>query len=111
MEPEASSPAASAESAAPETTAKTFSPVSVDKVLKSKDGTRQVKIVGGDAFLYDTVAADNDNKPVFLSDNVKNVKFLPGKDGTPPGVLVTLTDGTVQTYDADGNLVQDKGQV
>lgn len=97
-------------SMAPETTAKTLPPVSVDKVLNSKDGTRQVKIVGGDAFLYDTVAADNDSKPVFLSDNVKNVQFVPGTTGAAPQVLVTLTDGTVQTYDSDGNLVQDKGQ-
>jgi len=93
-----------------DSTAKTLPPVSVDKVLNSKDGTRQVKIIGGDAFLYDTVASDNDSKPVFLSDNVQSVKFLPTKNGNPPGVAVTLTDRTVQTYDSEGNLVQGKDQ-
>jgi hypothetical protein len=107
---EVTSPSSSSESTASSTTTKPLPPVSVDKVLNSKDGTRQVKIVGGDAFLYDTVAADNDSKPVFLSDNVKDVKFIPGTAGAAPQVLVTLTDGTVQTYDSDGNLVQDKGQ-
>ncbi len=105
------SSSASADSIAPDTATKPLAPVSIDKVLNSKDGSRQVKIVGGDAFLYDTVSADNDNKPVFLSDNVKDVKFIPGSAGAPPQVLVTLTDGTVQTYDSDGNLVQDKGQI
>jgi hypothetical protein len=93
-------------SSSEDTTAKSLPPVSVDKVLNSKDGSRQVKIIGGDAFLYDTVTADNDNKPVFLSDNVQDVKFLPAKDGNSPGVRVTLTDGTIQTYDSDGNLIQ-----
>ncbi len=107
---EATSPSASSDSTASNMTTKPLPPVSVDKVLNSKDGTRQVKIVGGDAFLYDKVAADNDSKPVFLSDNVQDVKFVPGTAGAAPRVLVTLTDGTVQTYDSDGNLVQDKGQ-
>jgi hypothetical protein len=98
-----------ADSSSTDSTTKPLPPVSVDKVLNSKDGSRQVKIIGGDAFLYDTVAADNDNKPVFLSDNVQDVKFLPAKDGNSPGVVVTLTDGTVQTYDSDGNLVQGNG--
>jgi hypothetical protein len=90
--------------------AKPLSPLSVDKVVNSKDGTRQVKIVGGDAFLYDTVAEDNDSKPVFLSDNVKDIKFISGNAGAPPRVMVTLTDGTLQTYDSDGNLIQGTDQ-
>jgi len=105
-----SSPSAPSDSTLQPAEAKPLAPVSVDKVLNSKDGTRQVKIVGGDAFLYDTVVVDNDNKPVFLSDNVKDVKFIPGTAGAPPQILVSLTDGTTQTYDSDGNAVQGQAQ-
>jgi hypothetical protein len=72
-------------------------------LINSEDRTRRIKLIGGDAFFYDTVAADNDPKPVFLSGNVKTVEFFPAKDGASPGVLVTLNDGTVKTYDSDGN--------
>ncbi|HEV2355434.1 MAG TPA: hypothetical protein VGR89_14395, partial [Puia sp.] len=69
--------------------------------FSSKDGTRMVKIVNGDAFLYDTVQGE-DNKPYFLASGVKEVKFSEG-NGKDPQVLAIFEDGSFQMYDSDGN--------
>jgi len=71
--------------------------------FQSKDGTREVKIVAGDAFLYDTVAGETGNKPVYLASNVKSVKFSNAQNGKPLQIMVELNDGSFDLYDADGN--------
>ena len=75
----------------------------------SKDGTRMVKIVNGDAFLYDTVEGESDAKPFFLVSNVKAIKFSNTFGGKPLRILVTLNDGSFQMFDADGNPFSDNG--
>jgi hypothetical protein len=72
--------------------------------FKSNDGTRMVKIVGNDAFLYDTVDTAN-NKPFYLAEGVKDVKFSKTDNGQPLQILLTFNDGTSQTFDSDGNPV------
>lgn len=69
--------------------------------FSSQDGTRMVKVVNGDAFLYDTVQGE-DGKPFFLASGVKEVKFS-GGDGKPLQVLAIFEDGSFQLYDSDGN--------
>lgn len=69
----------------------------------SKDGSRMVKISGGDAFLYDTALGDTDNKPFYLASGVKEVKFSNGQDGKPLQILAIFNDGSFQMFDADGN--------
>ena len=78
-------------------------------VYNSKDGTRMVKIVNGDAFLYDTVEGENDNKPFFLASNVKAIKFSNTFGGKPLRILVTLNDGSFEMFDVDGNAFNDNG--
>jgi hypothetical protein len=75
--------------------------------FKSKDGTRMVKIVGNDAFLYDTGDAAN-NKPFYLASGVKGVKFSNTQDGGDPQILLTYDDGSSATFDSDGNPIHDK---
>ncbi len=70
---------------------------------RSQDGSRMVKIVGTDAFLYDTADTGVDNKPVFLGSNVTNVKFSKTSDGKPLQVMLEYNDGTFGLFDADGN--------
>ncbi len=69
----------------------------------SKDGSRMVKISGGDAFLYDIAPGDTDNKPFYLASGVKEVKFSNGQDGKPLQILAIFDDGSFQMFDADGN--------
>jgi hypothetical protein len=69
----------------------------------SKDGTRMVKIAGGDAFLYDTAPGDTNNKPYYLGSGVKEVKFSGGQNGGPLQILLIMDDGSFQMLDADGN--------
>jgi hypothetical protein len=70
----------------------------------SKDGTRTVKIIGNDAFLYDTVDTTN-NKPFYLASNVKDVQYSKTDNGQPLQIMLTFNDGTSQTFDSDGNPV------
>jgi hypothetical protein len=78
-------------------------------IYVSLDGTRQVKVFNGQAFLYDLVAADNNPRPTFLSDNVTRVQFLPSPMGIPPQVQVTLNNGTILVFDPKGNPVNHSG--
>jgi len=71
----------------------------------SQDGTREVKIFNGQAFLYDIAPADNNHRATFLSDNVKMIKFLPDPNGNPPQVWVLLNDGSTKNFDSKGNPV------
>lgn len=70
---------------------------------QSKDGTRKVTIVGGDAFLYDTVQGETDNKPVYLGSGVKEAKFSNAQEGKPLQILLVFDDGSFQMFDSDGN--------
>ena len=69
----------------------------------SKDGTRTVKVVSGDAFLYDTAAGETDNKPVFLASGVKQVKYSNPHNGKSMQVMLVMNDGSFELFDADGN--------
>ena len=69
----------------------------------SKDGTRMVKVVGGDAFLYDTTEGETDNKPYYLGSDVKEVRFSNGQNGKPFQILLVFDDGSFQMLDSDGN--------
>ena len=75
----------------------------------SKDGTRMVKIVDGDAFLYDTAEGESDNKPVYLASNVKEVKFSGAREGKPLQVLLVFDDGSFEMFDSDGNAYNSGG--
>ncbi|GEM_PF-1407447 len=68
----------------------------------SNDGSRQVKLVGGDAFLYD-VSGQNSFKPVFLGSNVTSVKFSNTSNGQPLQVMLMYGDGSFGVFDAQGN--------
>jgi hypothetical protein len=70
----------------------------------SNDGSRQVKLVGGDAFLYD-VSGQNSFKPVFLGSNVTSVKFSNTSNGKPLQVMLLFSDGTFGLFDDQGNSV------
>jgi hypothetical protein len=97
---------ADAAPAAGESPASTGPSTEVD--FKSGDGSRMVKIVGNDAFLYDMADAAN-NKPFYLAEGVKDVKFSKTDNGQPLQILLTFNDGTSQTFDADGNPVNNSG--
>jgi hypothetical protein len=68
-----------------------------------KDGTRTVKIISGDAFLYDTVAGETGNKPVFLASGVKQVKYSNPGNGKPLQIMLVMTDRSFELFDSDGN--------
>ncbi|HJT24897.1 MAG TPA: hypothetical protein VJ873_09985 [bacterium] len=76
---------------------------SAEASYRSKDGTRMVKIVDGDAFLYDTIEGEEDNKPVYLASNVKEVKFSSAREEKPLQVLLVFDDGSFEMFDSDGN--------
>lgn len=79
-----------------------YSAVGAERVYRSKDGDRMVKVVGGDAFLYDTT--DNPEfKPLFLASNANRASFSYDENGSISQVLVTLKDGSFQLFDAQGN--------
>jgi hypothetical protein len=81
-------------------------PASTIPVYINPDGSREVKVFGGQAFLYDMVPADNNHRAAFLSDNVKLVKFLPDPNGNLPRVWVLLNDGSTQIFDSKVNLLR-----
>jgi hypothetical protein len=81
-------------------------PASTIPVYINPDGSREVKVFGGQAFLYDMVPADNNHRAAFLSDNVKLVKFLPDPNGNLPRVWVLLNDGSTQIFDSKANLLR-----
>lgn len=71
------------------------------QVFQSDDGTREVRLVGDDAFLYDT-SGDHLFKPVYLDSNVTSVKFSNTSNGKPLQVLLMLGDGSFETFDDQG---------
>jgi hypothetical protein len=72
------------------------------KRFQSGDGTREVRLVGTDAFLYDT-SGDNLFKPVFLASGVNGVKFSGTKNGKALHILLLMQDGSFETFDDQGN--------
>lgn len=79
-----------------------YSAVGEERVYRSKDGDRMVKVVGGDAFLYDTTDNPEFN-PLYLASNVNRASFSYDENGSISQVLVTLKDGSFQLFDAQGN--------
>ena len=75
-----------------------------DTVYSSPDGTRMVKIMGdsGDAFLFDTAIPASFN-PLYLASQVTGVKFSNTNDGQPLEIMLTLSDGTFDFFDNQGN--------
>ncbi len=69
-------------------------------VFQSETSSRCVKIMGesGDAFLFDNVSKSF--KPVYLGSGIKGVRFTGSGKGLK--VLLTLQDGSVETFKADG---------
>ena len=72
-------------------------------VFRSNDDSRMVKIMGGsqDAFLYDT-AIPPAFSPLYLASGAQSVKFSDTSNGKPLQIMVTLSDGTFDIFDAQG---------
>jgi hypothetical protein len=73
-------------------------------VYYSNDGSREVKVVGSDAFLYD-VSGQNAFKPVYLGTNVTSAKFSNTSNGKPLQVMLLFSDGSFGLFDAQGNSI------
>ncbi|HXL74000.1 MAG TPA: hypothetical protein VN963_10290, partial [bacterium] len=73
-------------------------------IYYSNDGSREVKLVGTDAFLYD-VSGQNSFKPIFLASNVTGVKFSNTSNGQPLQVMLLFGDGSFGLFDNQGNSV------
>jgi len=73
-------------------------------VYYSNDGSREVKVVGADAFLYD-VSGQNAFKPVYLGTNVTSAKFSNTSTGKPLQVMLLFSDGSFELFDDQGNSV------
>ncbi|HTC19457.1 MAG TPA: hypothetical protein VK859_01320 [bacterium] len=75
-----------------------------ETVYRSPDGTRMVKVEvnGGDSFLMDTAIPPSFN-PIYLASQVTNVQFSDTSDGTPLQVMLTLSDGSSDVFDDQGN--------
>jgi len=73
-------------------------------VYTSPDGTRQVKVMGDsqDAFLYDTANPPSFD-PVYLASKVTQVQFSNPNNGRPLEVVLTLSDGSFDMFDGQGN--------
>jgi hypothetical protein len=69
---------------------------------RSEDGTRMVKLAGGDAFLFDT-SGSAAFKPVYLASGVKEVEFSKTQEGKPLQILVVLDDNSFELFDDVGN--------
>lgn len=73
---------------------------------RSKDGTRAVKMMGQDAFLYDTSDA-HAFKPIFLDSGVERAAFSNTSNGKPLRIMLELNDGSFELFDNKGNLLKD----
>ncbi len=77
-------------------------PPTSKNVYNSKDGTRQVKVVGNDAFLYD-ISGDNAFKPIFMGSNVTGAKFSNSQNGGALQIMLLYADGSFGLFDDMGN--------
>jgi hypothetical protein len=75
-----------------------------ETLYQSPDGTRSVKVMldGGDTFLFDTAIPPSFN-PIYLASQVTGVKFSDTSDGSPLQILLTLSDGSSDIFDDQGN--------
>jgi len=89
-----------------QTQAQAAGSVSQIRTFSSKDGTRTVKLAGdsNDAFLYDAGEAPA-FQPKYLASGVKDVRFSNTSNGKPLQIMLDLTDGSFELYDAEGNAV------
>jgi len=71
-------------------------------IYNSPDGTRSVKVVGNDAFLYD-ISGQNSFKPIFLGSNVTGAKFSNTQNGGALQVMLLYADGSFGLFDNMGN--------
>ena len=72
-------------------------------VYQSPDGSRTVKVInGGDSFLFDNAIPPSFN-PIYLASQVTNVEFSDTSDGSPLQVMLTLSDGSSDVFDDQGN--------
>jgi hypothetical protein len=83
---------------------------SSEKVYRSKDGYRMVKIEGDsrDAFLYDT-ADPPSFEPHYLDSNVDKIKFSYDGNGKLSQVMLVSKDGSYHLYDPNGSPFQAGG--
>jgi hypothetical protein len=72
---------------------------------QSEDGTRTVKMVGQDAFLFDT-SGSPDFKPRFLASGVAKVTLSKTDQGKPLQIMLELNDGSFQLFDSQGQAYQ-----
>jgi hypothetical protein len=78
------------------------------KTFFSGDGSREVKVVGTDAFLYDA-SGQNAFKPLFLGSNVTGVKLSNTNNGKPLQIMLLYSDGSFGVFDAQGNSLNNGG--
>ena len=69
---------------------------------RSGDGSRMVKLMGGDAFLYD-ISGAGAFRPFYLTSGVKEVRFSNTKNGEPLQILLVLNDNSFELFDGQGN--------
>ena len=101
-------PSNSDETQVPETQAATENSPAQSQIqtFNSKDGSHMVKLAGNshDAFLYDT-SEKAEFKAKYLASGVTDVRFSNTDNGKPLQIMLSLSDGTFELYDADGNPV------
>jgi hypothetical protein len=80
--------------------------------FRSPDDSRVVKVMGDskDAFLYDT-AIPPSFSPLYLASKVTNVQFSDTSKGQPLEVTLTLSNGSMESFDSQGGAIDfDDGQ-
>jgi hypothetical protein len=77
------------------------------KAFSDQTGSRLVKVFGSsrDAFLYDT-SEPPAFQPTFLDSNAREAQFSYDAKGRTRQVVLYLTDGSVEVFDARGNSYQ-----
>jgi len=76
--------------------------LSTPSIYTSNDGSRMVKVISQDAFLYD--AQDPPAfKPIYLGSGVKEAHFSNPKNGNALQIMLILTDGSFEMFDSEGN--------
>lgn len=75
-----------------------------DAAYNSPDGRRTVKIAqsDGDAFLYDTANPPSFD-PIYMASGVQSVQYSDVNNGRPLEIILKLSDGSFDMFDAQGN--------
>jgi len=73
-------------------------------IFVNDESTRRITVMGKDqdTFLYDT-AVPASFKPVYLASKVQNVEFKSPDEGGAEEIDLTLSDGTMNVFDLQGN--------